>query len=540
MHLLALVGLSAGLVGTPPTMRDAYPRQPGIDVQHYRFELALNDSTDDLVGDAIVTVRFTKGGLTTYFLDLASIANGKGMAVAEVTSDGVAVPFTHRENRLTMTLGRAPAAGELRRFRVRYHGIPAGGLMVGLNKFKERCFFSWNWPDQARQWLPMIDHPSDKATSEFIVTAPTKYAVVANGLLQSEISRGDGTKRTHWAQSVPISSWLNAIGVAQFAVHHAGTVRGVALQTWVAYQELENGILTYEAPARQAMEFFSDYIGPYPYEKLANVAAAFGGGGTEHASAIFYGENTVRTTPQTSLVAHEIAHQWFGDAVTESDWDDAWLSEGFATYFTILFTEHYDGRDAFVAGLQRARTTALAAETRVNHPVVHANPADLRGVIPNLVYQKGAWVLHMLRVQLGDGVFRTGIREYSKRYRDANASSDDLQRVMEEVSGQSLGWFFEQWLHRTISPAIMGTWSWDDARKVIVIELRQTQAGAPYRLSLDVGIVPDSIGAATSVSTIPFAGASTRVEIPSARAPRDVVLDPRTRLLMAPPAFTRK
>ena len=130
MHLLALVGLSAGLVGTPPTMRDAYPRQPGIDVQHYRFELALNDSTDDLVGDAIVTVRFTKGGLTTYFLDLASIANGKGMAVAEVTSDGVAVPFTHRENRLTMTLRGAPAAGELRRFRVRYHGIPAGGLMA--------------------------------------------------------------------------------------------------------------------------------------------------------------------------------------------------------------------------------------------------------------------------------------------------------------------------------------------------------------------------------------------------------------------------
>ncbi len=540
MHLLTLVGLATGLVGMPPVMRDAYPRQPGIDVQHYRFELAVNDSTDDLVGDATVTVRFTKGGLTTFFLDLATVANGKGMAVAEVTSDGVAVPFTHRENHLTMTLSRAPAAGELRRFRVRYHGIPAGGLMVGLNKYKERCFFSWNWPDLARQWLPMIDHPSDKATSEFIVTAPTRYAVVANGLLQSEISRGDGTKRTHWKQSVPISSWLNAIGVAQFAVHHAGMVRGVALQTWVAYQEMENGILTYEAPARQAVEFFSDYIGPYPYEKLANVAAAFGGGGTEHASVIFYGETTVRTTPQTSLVAHETAHQWFGDAVTENDWDDAWLSEGFATYFTLLFTEHYDGRDAFVAGLQRARTTALSAETRVNHPVVHANPADLRGVIPNLVYQKGAWVLHMLRVQLGDDLFRNGIREYSKRYRDANASSEDLQRVMEEVSGQSLGWFFEQWLHRTISPGLAGTWSWDDTRKVVVVELRQTQAGAPYRLALDVGILPDTAGSAIAISTIQFTGATTRVEIPTARAPRDVVLDPRTRLLMTPPAFTRK
>ena len=111
---------------------------------------------------------------------------------------------------------------------------------------------------------------------------------------------------------------------------------------------------------------------------------------------------------------------------------------------------------------------------------------------------------------------------------------------MEEVSGQSLGWFFEQWLHRTISPGLAGTWSWDDTRKVVVVELRQTQAGAPYRLALDVGVVPDSAGAPTAVSTIEFTGATTRVEIPTARAPRDVVLDPRTRLLMTPPAFTRK
>ena len=109
---------------------------------------------------------------------------------------------------------------------MRYHGVPGDGLRIGTNKYGERCFFSWNWPDKARQWLPMIDHPSDKATSEFVVTAPENYSVVANGLLQSEVATGDGRKVTHWKESVPIASWLNAIGVEQFAVHHAGRVRG--------------------------------------------------------------------------------------------------------------------------------------------------------------------------------------------------------------------------------------------------------------------------------------------------------------------------
>lgn len=231
---------------------------------------------------------------------------------------------------------------------------------------------------------------------------------------------------THWKQSVPIASWLNAIGVEQFAVHHAGIVRGVELQTRVPHQDFAKGVAAFEEPARKALEFFSDHIGPYAYEKLANVSAAFGGGGTEHASAIFYGENVIDRNA-TSIVAHEIAHQWFSDAVTEGDWDDAWLSEGFATYFTVLFTEHYDGRDAFVTGLQRARVTALAAEKRLNEPVVHNNTADLEGVIPALVYQKGGWVLHMLRAQLGTETFWAGIREYYRRYRDANASSDDLR-----------------------------------------------------------------------------------------------------------------
>jgi aminopeptidase N len=159
----------------------------------------------------------------------------------------------------------------------------------------------------------MIDHPYDKATSEFIVTTGAKYQVVANGLLQEETDLGDGRRRTHWKQSVPIASWLNALGVEQFAVFHAGVVKGIELQTWVAHQDAAPGRIYFEPPARQAIDFYSEHIGPYPYEKLANVAAAGLSGGTEHASAIFYGERAVRAAPATNLVAHEIAHR-FGDS----------------------------------------------------------------------------------------------------------------------------------------------------------------------------------------------------------------------------------
>ena len=260
---------------SPLSAKDTYPRQAGVSPQHYIFALTLSDATDEIDGTSTITIRFTKDGLTSFFLDLSGSANGKGMTVTGVTSgavNGPPVRFSHLENHLTIALDRPTSAGELRSFTVRYHGIPADGLRVGVNKYNERCFFSWNWPNKARDWLPMIDHPSAKATSEFIVTAPQKYSVVANGLLQGETMLGDGRKTTHWKESVPIASWLNAIGVEQFAVHHAGMVKGVELQTWVAHQELDAGIAPWintaiGIPDPSATDTSAGFL--YSYEFLA-------------------------------------------------------------------------------------------------------------------------------------------------------------------------------------------------------------------------------------------------------------------------------
>jgi aminopeptidase N len=567
MRILPSALLRFTFIALPFGAADTYPRQPGVKVEHYAFALELSDASDEIRGEATVTIRFVKDGLTSFFLDLAGPSNRKGMTVSGVVADSATLRYSHVDNRLTITLPRPTKASELKRFTVRYKGVPADGLRMGVNKYNERCFFSWNWPDKAREWLPMIDHPSAKATSEFIVTAPDKYSVVANGLLQSEASLGDGRKRTHWKQSVPIASWLNAIGVEQIAVHHAGFVKGDEMQTWVAHQELDAGIARFETIAQRALEFFSDRIGPYSYEKLANVTAPFNGGATEHASVIFYGDGGTRsgvappaaapTAPagggrgrgggasgaapvpgSGGTIAHEIAHQWFGNAVTEGDWDDAWLSEGFATYFAALYDEHYVGHDAFIRSVQgmfaRARTAQQSGK-----PLVHENISDLRGVIPQLVYQKGGSVLHVLRGQVGTDTFWRSIRENYRRHQNGLASSQDLQRAFEETSGQNLEWFFTQWLHWPTVPALEGSWVWDEAGKKIVIQLAQTQTGKPYRLPLEIGLSTDG-APVPKIEKVELTQAAQRFEIAADRAPSDVTLDPNTWVLMEPPKFSRR
>jgi aminopeptidase N len=534
LSLLLLIPLVTAATGSAPP-RDTYPRQPGIDAEHYLFRITLRDDTDRIDGEADVYFRFRLEGVTELALDLASVStinDGKGMTVSGISADGGPVRWTHDGDRIRISLEEAPEVEELLRFTVTYGGVPAAGLNIGPNRYGERTFFSVNWPHRARQWLPMIDHPYDKATSEFIVTAPNHYQVVANGLLQEETDLEDGQRRTHWKQSVPIPSWLNALGVARFASRQFGSVNGIPLQTWVFPQDRDAGIATFEVPVREAMTFFSEAIGPYPYEKLANVEAAGMGGGMEHASVIFYGARSVTMEPATGLVTHEIAHQWFGDSVTESDWDDVWLSEGFATYLTLLSTEHYRGRDAFVAGLQRSRESVWAGEARdPTETVVHDNLSDMGEVLSGLQYQKGAWILHMLRWEIGTENFWAGIREYYRRYRDSTASTADLTRVMEEVSGEELSWFFDQWLHRTPSPALEGSWVYDPAAGQIEIELTQIQSGDPYRLHLEIGINGGGTGSPRT-EVLEMTEKRQRFRVSAEVEPHEVSLDPDTWVLI--------
>jgi aminopeptidase N len=538
LRLMLALGLALG--STARIAADTYVRQPGVDARHYVFRLTLLTSdSNEIRGETTATFRLVADGVRDIVLNFATpLAGGKGMTVTAVTSLGRAVAFSHADNRLRLPVPADARAGHDVSFTIAYHGVPANGLRLIDNIHGDRTAFSENWHNQARQWLPMIDHPADKATGEFIVTTRAVYQVIANGALVEQVDLGADQRRTHWKQAVPISSWLYALGIARFAVRHAGSVRGVPLEYWVFPQDAEKGFALFEQDARGSFEFFSDRVGPFVYEKLAHVEAAGMGGGIENASNIFYGEKGI--TAGRGPVVHETAHQWFGDAVTENDWNDVWLSEGFATYFTLLYTEFASGRDAFVEGVRRSRNAVLRLERSLpDTPVVHRN-LDEASTAPNnqLVYQKGGWTLHMLRDVVGTETFWRGIREYYRRHINGTASTDDLRLIMEHESGQDLAWFFRQWLNRSGVPAIEGSWRYDEAAKQIVVVLRQTQSGDPFVFPLGVGI-SESAGVPPRVQRVDVTRREATFTLPAEAEPVSVVLDPGVWLLADFGPFTK-
>lgn len=540
---------------------DDYPRRIGVDVEAYRFDLILSDDTDRIEGRATVAVRFTNNGVTELPLDLTGVRpDGSGMTVTAVHRDGSSLRYDHEGDVLRIALAEAGRAGERRDIVVEYGGTPGAGLRIGPNKYGERTFFSDNWPDRARHWLPTIDHPYDKASSEMVVTAPAHYQVVSNGLLVEETDRPDGTRITHWRQGVPIATWLYVLGVARFAVQHVDDFHGRPIQTWVYWQDRDAGFYDFAVPTKRAMAFYDDYVGPYAYEKLANITSPATGGGMEAATAIMYHESAVtgeRAERWRNVIVHEVAHQWFGNAVTESDWDDVWLSEGFATYFTLLFIEHAYGRDEFEAGLvDAARAVFLQYRDDPDYRIVHDDLDDMSRVTTRATYQKGAWVLHMLRELVGDEAFRAGIRTYYATYMNGNASTTDFRRVMERASGVELEDFFRQWLRSGGNPRLEGWWVYDPEARAVRIELNQTQAAGPtFVFDLDVGIhaaagarsssdpgarsssdpgagPPSDAGASSSsVRTVRVEERFHRFVIPVRDRPTAVTLDPDHRVL---------
>jgi len=513
--------------------KDPYPKNPNIDILNYSFELHLNDSTDIIYGTANINLHIEPSE-NNVRLDLISANNdGDGMVVHSVLFNGNKVPYTHKNNELNIsTDGLKYSIYDV--ITIEYSGIPITGLIIGDNMHGDRTFFSDNWPNKARNWLPLVDHPYDKSTSEFIVFAPNHYQVISNGLLVEETNINKDIKKTHWKQSVPISCWLYALGVAEFAIDYVDYFNGKSIQTWVYKQDRDKGFYDFKVPTKHTLEFFSDYVGPFAYEKLANVQSNSVKGGMESATAIFYSDISVtgdRSVRWRDVIIHEVAHQWFGNCVTEYDWDDVWLSEGFATYFTLMFREHAYGRDDFVKGLKDAKRRVFNFyEKNKDASVVHDNLKDMKDVLSyDLQYQKGAWVLHMLRNYVGEDNFRAGIRNYYKKYFNSTTNTEEFKIEMEKVSGVDLDKFFDQWLYKGGIIKLDVEWKYDEKSKNIEFDITQVQNdGYLFEMPLDIEILGDNN---SNTSTIRLDKKSGKYLVYSENKPKEIKLDPYTKLL---------
>ncbi|HTH83566.1 MAG TPA: M1 family metallopeptidase [Mucilaginibacter sp.] len=492
-----------------------------IDVQHYTFALQLNDEDNIIKGKADITIKALKNS-SSFNIDLVKKnAAGKGMLVSRVLEGGK--PITFRQDSDDVKINTHLTTGTQKTYSIIYEGIPADGLIISTNKFNHRAFFGDNWPNRAHNWLPCVDEPADKAPVDFIITAPDYYQVVANGLKVSETKLPNQLKLTHWKETAQLPTKVMVIGVADFAIDHPKDVNGIPVYTYVFPENKDIGFKSY-AVAADILPFYMGKIGQYAYQKLANVQSKTIFGGMENASAIFYFENSVGDRGIEELMAHEIAHQWFGDAVSEKDFHHLWLSEGFATYLTNYYLENKYGIDTLKKRMDADRRKVIAFEKQRFTPVVDSAVKDNFMPLLNAnSYEKGAWALHMLRRKLGDTAFWKGISAYYAKYKGGNANTTDFRRVMEQVSGQNLALFFKQWLHTAGHPDLGIVWKYDNNTHRLNIQITQKQKNS-YVMPLEVAVDGHiyTINIKNTVSTTDFTIASK---------PTNLQADPNVNLL---------
>ena len=431
-----------------------YPKQPA-DILKYIIDIHVNDESNKIKVIENVHAQFTTS-IDTLYLDLTNFNGNSGMNVSRVLEQGNPVPFFHKNNRLGILVVPPAKNTPYFDFQIEYEGIPTDGLIIGKNKFNERTFFGDNWPQRAHNWFACVDHPSDKADVRFKITAPSHYQVIANGRhIESlpDVNNPSLTRHT-FETSKPIPTKVMVIGIANFEIEKTKYSKNFETSTWVYPKDKLNGRKDFYLKD-SILNFYEKNIGLFPFEKLAHVQSTTMYGGMENASCIFYDENSIKGDRKINdLIAHEVVHQWFGNSASEKEWSDLWLSEGFATYLTNLYIEESLGKKAFQEQLIKDRKKVIAFAQKTLPPLKDTLTQNVQDLLNPNAYQKGGWILHMIREQIGKDLFWKVIQKYYEAYQYSNASSKDFFKVLEKTTQKDFSQFYKDWITQPGHPIL--------------------------------------------------------------------------------------
>ncbi len=470
-----------------------YVRSRDYDMRHIALDLKFDWEKEQTFGTATITLAPFVPDFKTVNLDAGL------MVINSVKLGGKDLTFKYDEEKsaLAVNLDRVYKIGEPLTFVVDYRtkgeivpntlGFGGGGGLKFIKPTAEnpngrRQIWSQGETDYNRFWFPSYDSPNDFATSEMTATVEKPFIVISNGKLLETKENSDGTRTFHWKMDIPHANYLTSIVVGEYA-EVKGEYAGIPVSSYVFPSELKEGQASLKnLPAM--VKFFSEKTGvKYPYSKYAQTVATGFSGGMENITAttmtptLINDERELLDQDSESLQSHELAHQWFGDYVTTREWAHIWLNESFATYFQALWREESKGHNEFLYNdvLSNQQSYLNAWNQGQRRPIVTRYYANADGLFDTYAYPRGGAVLHMLRKHLGDALFFKSLNHYLTKNSSSPVQTEQLRIAIEETTGQSMDWFFDQWLYKMGHPVFEVTKSYDAAKKELNLNVKQTQ-----------------------------------------------------------------
>ena len=457
-----------------------------VDLLHLMIDVTPNFQERTIAAQCMIRFKPLMKPLSELQLDAVDLS------VNKVDSSAKLVGYQNTGEKIVITFDPAVPANEETTVTIDYTAAPKQGLYFRTPEmgYKAQDTHLWTQGEttEARHWFPSFDHPNEKFTSEIVCRVPEAMVVLANGKLISEArDSSSGLKGVRWLQDKPHANYLIALCAGNFKKVE-DKYKAVPLAFYVPASQIEQAASSFAPDTKDSMTFFEEEIGvPYPWAKYYQVCVNdFGWGGMENTSLTVLNDNTLHTEASENLhdsqglIAHELAHQWFGDLVTCKDWANVWLNEGFATYYEKLYENHKNGRDHFLYGmLQSAK--GVVGQTNQTTPMVRRDYKTPEEQFNYLAYPKGSWILHMLRAEVGESVYRRAIKTYLERHQFQNVTTEDLKAVFEELSSRSFDQFFDQYVYHAGHPDLNVTYGWDERAKLAKVTVQQTQ-----RVSEDV------------------------------------------------------
>jgi len=526
--------------GQEPLAVQNLTRNRTFDVQHIKLNVKFDEPKKMVIGEVTTKIVPFSDRFTSFDLDAVSQS---GMNISKVTlANGKELSYTVNPGKLTIKLDKVYTLKDTITFTVAYTCTPKKGVYFiqpdSAHPDKPNQIWSQGEMEDNRYWFPCYDFPNDKATSETIITVKDSYFALSNGrLLSVQKDKKNKTKTYHWLMDKPHPSYAIMIAAGEYA-EIKDSYKKIPVYYYV-YKGQENIAKTTFGRTPDMIKFYSEKIGyEYPWDKYAQIIIKdFMYGGMENTTATTLTDHLMvdarmvldadGATESVATIAHELAHQWWGDLLTCKDWSHAWLNESFASYFQKLYTEYAFGLDESRYEMMQSLSQYLQAdEAGLKEPIVSSKFVHefLQGA--PLVYQKGELVLNMLRHLLGDDLWWKAINYYAHRNQFMSVETHDFKRAIEEATGQNLWWFFDEWVYKVGHPQFEVSSAWNDSAKVLRLLIKQVQKvderTPVFRMPVDVEF---ALPSGKVLKTVQIDSSTQEFSFPLASKPLMVLFD---------------